>query len=179
MGASVSAAFSRNRQNVYNTVDNKQLNFRWDDVYSKNEYSFSGAVSYRPDLYGITFCGSRISSHRNRRYLLKLNPDYLINGQHTQRAIRFVTFFGLSTATWWFIPSKGPISISSSARTGFRYSATTLTSFTWHLVSNGMCHSADGGIGEAVYPRKLSGTDGQPFINTRGLGYGREGDTGL
>ena len=37
-----------------------------------------------------------------------------------------------------------------------------------------MCHSADGGIGEAVYPRNFRGPTVQPFINTRGLGYGRE-----
>ena len=173
-GASVSAAFSRNRQNVYNTVDNKQLNFRWDDVYSKNEYSFSGAVSYRPDLYESHFVEAGFRHIEIDDTLLKLNPDYLINGQHTQRAISLRYLFRVEHRDLVVYPLKGTYIDIELGKNGFPVLGDDInivylaSRFKWYLPLSRRWYWG------SSLSTKLSGTDGQPYINTRGLGYGRE-----
>lgn len=173
-GASVSAAFSRNRQNIYDTEGNKQLNFRWDDVYSKSEYSFSGAVSYRPDLYESHYVEAGFRHIEVNDTLLKLNPDYLIGGRNTQRAISLRYLFRAEHRDLVVYPLKGTYFDIELGKNGFPVvgddiSIVYLASrFKWYVPVGGRWYWG------SSMSTKLSGTDGQPYINTRGLGYGRE-----
>lgn len=173
-GASVSGSFSRNRQTIYTTEGNKQLNFRWDDVYSKTEYGFSGAVSYRPDLYESHFLDAGFRHIEVNDTLLKLNPDYLINGQNTQRAISLRYLFRVEHRDLVVYPLRGTYFDIELGKNGFPVLGDDISiiylasRFKWYTPLGGRWYWG------SSMSTKLSGTDGQPYVNTRALGYGRE-----
>ena len=94
LGLSTSFSYSRNREVNYATENNKQLFYRDETRFLRQNYKLNGSLQWRPDIYGAhTFALEYVQEEVDPIIIQEYNPDYFGNGKTRIDFLRFLYAF--------------------------------------------------------------------------------------
>lgn len=173
-GITLGASYSRNHQSSVNTIGNKILYYKDEELFSKKEYGASIAYTYRPDLYHthLVETGYRHSSVLDT--VVKLNNDYFTSGSSEINFSILRYFFKSDHRDIAVYPLKGYYLDFEIVKNGFSflnddidyaYVSGHVKKF-WPLEKRLY-------FGTGVTAKYTAGNN-IPYYLSRGLGYGRD-----
>jgi outer membrane protein assembly factor BamA len=173
-GLTFGLAYSRNHQSSVNTVNNKILYYKNENLFSKKELGGSIAYSYRPDLYHqhVIEAGYRHADVLDS--VILLNNDYFSPGQTSIDYSILRYFFKTDHRDIAVYPLRGYYIDFEIVKNGFSFlnDDIDLAYITvhgkkfWQLSKRFF-------FGSGITTKYTSGTN-VPYYLSKGLGYGRD-----
>jgi hypothetical protein len=173
-GLTFGFAYSRNHQSSVQTVNNKILYYKDENLFSKKEYGVSVAYSHRSTLYETHTIETGFKHATVLDTVISLNQDYFVTGESSIDYPVLRYFFKSDHRDIVVYPLKGYYFDAEIVKNGSKllnsdidlfYITTHFKKF-WPLTNR--FHF---GTGLSV---KYSGESFYPYYLTRGLGYGRD-----
>lgn len=174
VGMSVNAFYSRNHETNIATLDDRQILFKQEDLYVKQDHGGGAGLSYRPGLYVTHSVEANYRKTVISDSVALLNPDYFGQSMTKQHYFSLRYLFKLNRLDITQYPTKGYWLDVEFNKTGFDFlgddvDLLQMTARYRHFWKPSRRWSVAGSV-----TGKISGKSYQPFYNTRGFGYGRD-----
>lgn len=168
-GFSTGFSFSKNKEVNYNTINDKQVFVKQDDIFMSKFFTTHAILSYRRKIKTVHRIGFTYTSGEVNDTVIALNPDYFKKGRQTIGFPEFVytmTYFDVDFIPY---PTKGYAAQVSFSKKGFDqnfnlWQFAVQGSANWHVGKRSFINL--GLYGGLKLPFK------QPYYNQRFLGYG-------
>jgi len=173
-GLSFGFAYSRNHQTAVRTLFNEVVYFKDEDKYARSETGASVSYSHRADLYESHLIEGSYRYAQVLDTVLTLNADYFSESKSSTKYFSLRYLFKSDHRDLVAYPLRGRYMDVELLKTGLPflkddvniYSLTARLKKYWEL-SNGFYVSAGA-------TARITGTQNQPYYNSRALGYGTD-----
>ena len=173
-GLSFAYAFSRNHETSYKTIYNDLVFYKDVTNFTRKEISGSIQYNYRKNLYQSHLVETAYRFGEIQDTIVRLNTDFFAQGKPTQKYFSLRYAFRIEHRDLVTYPLKGSyfdVGITKSGLAAFNDDIdiiflTSTYKHHWQLENNLYFAASVNG--------KISGTNYQPFYNTRALGFGRD-----
>jgi len=173
-GLNFGFAYSRNHQTAVKSFLNEVVYFKDEDKYARSETGASISFTHRADLYESHLIEGSYRYAQVLDTVLKLNPDYFSESKSSTKYFSLRYLFKSEHRDRVAYPLRGKYLDVELLKTGFPflkddvniYSLTTRLKKYWD-VTNGFYTS----LGLTA---RITGTQNQPYYNSKALGYGTD-----